>query len=85
MVDRCMRSDSTRCDPSPITLDLWSRVIQLGSQLQESFLTHLSTIRISLIMLWLCVDHMIQQGVCPWGFHIQTHWQSRHTGKIQTH
>ncbi len=50
------------------------------------------------MMPWLCVDHMIQQGVCPMGFSytdplaIQTHWQSpdplaksRLTGKIQTH
>ncbi len=31
-----------------ITLDLRSPVIRLGSQLKESFLTHLSTIRFSL-------------------------------------
>ncbi len=43
MVDRCMRTDSSR-DPSGITLDLQSRVIRLGSQLKESFLTHLSTL-----------------------------------------
>ncbi len=49
-------------------------------------------------MPWLCVDHMIQQGVWPMGFSypnplaMQTHWQnpdplakSRPTGKIQTH
>ncbi len=47
MVDRCMRTDSSPCDPSRITLDLRSLVIRLGSQL-ESFLTHLSTIRFSL-------------------------------------
>ena len=45
MVDQCMRTDSSCCDPSRITLDLRSRVIRLGSQLEESFLTHLSTIR----------------------------------------
>ncbi len=49
MVDRCMRTDSSRCDPSRITLDLWYLVIWLGSQLEESFLTHLSTIWFSLI------------------------------------
>ncbi len=33
-------------------------------------------------MPWLCVDHMIQQGVWPMGFSypdplaIQTHWQN---------
>ncbi len=48
MVDRCMRTDSSRCDPSRITLDLQSLVMLLGSQLEESFLTHLSTIRFSL-------------------------------------
>ncbi len=49
-------------------------------------------------MPWLCVDHMIQQGVWPMGFSytdplaIQAHWQnpdplakSRPTGKIQAH
>ncbi len=55
MVDRCMRTDSSRCDPSHITIDLWSLVIWLGSQLKESFLTHLSTIRFSLRMLQKCV------------------------------
>ncbi len=34
--------------PTRITLDLRSQVIWLGSQLEESFLTHLSTIRFSL-------------------------------------
>ncbi len=48
MVDRYMRTDSSRCDPSRITLDLRSPVIQLGSQLKESFITHLPTIRFSL-------------------------------------
>ncbi len=48
MVDRCLRTDSSRCDPSRIYLDLWSRVIWLGPQLEESFLPHLSTIRFSL-------------------------------------
>ncbi len=50
------------------------------------------------IMPWLCVDHMIQQGVWPMGFSypdplaIQTHSQNPHplsksrpTGKFQTH
>ncbi len=50
MVDRCMRTDSSRCDPSHITLDLRSVVIRLGSQLEESFLTHMSTIWFSLMM-----------------------------------
>ncbi len=50
MVDRCMRTDSSLCDPSHITLDLRSLVIWLGPQLEESFLTHLSTIRFSLII-----------------------------------
>ncbi len=49
-------------------------------------------------MPWLCVDHMIQQGVWPMGLSysdplaIQNHWQnpdplvkSRPTGKFQTH
>ncbi len=40
MVGRCMRTDSSRCDPSHITLDLWSLVIWLGSHFEESFLTH---------------------------------------------
>ncbi len=48
MVDRCMRTDYSRCDPSRITLHLWSRVIRLGSQCEESFLAQLSTIRFSL-------------------------------------
>ncbi len=48
MVDRCMRRDFCRCDPSRITLDLRPQVIWLGLQLKESFLTHLSTIRFSL-------------------------------------
>ncbi len=46
MVDRCMWTDSSRCDPS-----LRSRVIRLGSQLDESFLTHLSTIWFSLSII----------------------------------
>ncbi len=49
MVDRCMRTDSSRCDPNCITLDVRSLVIRLGSQLEESFLTHLSIIRFSLM------------------------------------
>ncbi len=48
MVDRCMRMDSSCCDPSRITLNLRSLVIRLGSQLEESFFTHMSTIRFSL-------------------------------------
>ncbi len=44
MVDRCMRTDSSRCD-------LRSQVIGLGSQLEESFLTHLSTIWFSLSII----------------------------------
>ncbi len=48
MVDRCMRIDSSHCDASRITLNLQSRLILLGSQLEESFLIHLSTIRFSL-------------------------------------
>ncbi len=50
MFDRYMRMDSSRCDPSRITLDLRSLVIRLGAQLEESFLTHLSTRRFSLII-----------------------------------
>ncbi len=48
MVDRCVRKDSSSCDPNGITRDRRSRVIRLGSQREESFLTHLSTIRFSL-------------------------------------
>ncbi len=48
MVDRCMRADSSLCDPSRITLDLWSWGDMAGSQFEESFLTHLSTIWFSL-------------------------------------
>ncbi len=48
MVDRCMRTDCSRCYPSRTTLDLRSLVIRLGAQLEESFLRHLSTIRFSL-------------------------------------
>ncbi len=48
MIDRCMRTVSSSCD-------LRSRVIQLGSKLHESFLTHLSTIQVSLnIQQWHC-------------------------------
>ncbi len=52
----------------------------------------------SIIIPWLCVDHMIQQGIWPMGFSypdplaIQTHWhnpdpltKSRLTGTIQIH
>ncbi len=42
MVDRCMRTDSSYCDPSRNTRD------RRGSQFNESFLTHLSTMRFSL-------------------------------------
>ncbi len=42
MLDRCMRKDSSSCDPSRITRD--RRVIRLGAQLEESFLIHLSSI-----------------------------------------
>ncbi len=31
MVDRCIRTNSSRCDPSHITFDLRSRLIHLGS------------------------------------------------------
>ncbi len=54
MADRCVRIDSSRCDPSRITLDLLSQVIWLGSQLEESFLTHLSTIQFSLVVGQTC-------------------------------
>ncbi len=44
------------------------------------------------IMPWLCVDHMIQQGVWPMGFSYtdplanpDPQTKSRPTGKIQTH
>ncbi len=37
-----LRTDSSCCDPSRITLDQRSRLKRLGSQLKESFLTHLS-------------------------------------------
>ncbi len=50
MVDRCMRKDSSCCDPSRITINLQSLVIRLGSQLEESFLMHLSTIWFSLMI-----------------------------------
>ncbi len=40
---------SSRCDPSHITLDLRSLVIGLGLQLEESFLTRLSTRRFNII------------------------------------
>ncbi len=53
MVDRYKRTDSSHCDPSRITLDLWSLVIWLGSQLEESFLTQLLTIRFSLMVYYL--------------------------------
>ncbi len=48
MVDRCVRTDSLRWDPSCITFNLRSLVIRLGFQLEEVVLTHLSTIRFSL-------------------------------------
>ncbi len=48
MADMCMWTDSSRCNPCHITLAMLSRVIWLGSQLEESFLTHLSTIWFSL-------------------------------------
>ncbi len=39
-----------------------------------------------LIMPWLCVDHMIQQGVWPMGSsYPDSLAKSRPTGKIQTH
>ncbi len=57
MVDRCMRTDSSNCDPSRR-----SRVMRLGSQLEESFLIHLSTIGFSL-NTDLGRD-TLQRGVC---------------------
>ncbi len=58
-----------RCDPSRITLNLLSRVIRLGSQLEESFLTHLSTIRFSLI------THMPSLVKAPGPLlYIESHW-----------
>ncbi len=51
-----------RCDPSCITHDLRSRVIRLGSQLEESFLTHLSTIRFSLRVASLCSALAVEWG-----------------------
>ncbi len=48
-----MRMDSSHSNPSCITLDLWSLLIWLGSQLKDSFLTHLSTIQFSLNILSL--------------------------------
>ncbi len=54
MVDRWMRTDSSRCHP-----------IQLGSQLEESFLTHLSTIRFSLnANLYLLLPTLASQCTC---------------------
>ncbi len=72
MLDRCMRKDSLSCDPSHITLGLQSRVIWLGWQLEESFLTHWSTIRFSfttslnpLVVLiwdvWFCFNKQINK------------------------
>ncbi len=60
MVDRCMRTDSSHCDPSCITLDLLSWLIRLGSQLEESVLTHLSTIPFSLIITYCDTSYLIQ-------------------------
>ncbi len=44
IVDRCVRKDSSSCDPSRITQDHRFLVMQLGSQLEESILMYLSTI-----------------------------------------
>ncbi len=60
MVDKYMRIDGSRCDPSRITLHLRSRMILLWSQVEDSFLTHLSTIRFSL-NTYVCVYHHSQQ------------------------
>ncbi len=59
MVDRCVRKASLNCDPSHITLDLQPRVIQLGSQWEESTLMHLATIQFSfyaMVLLNLCIQ-----------------------------
>ncbi len=65
MVDRCMRTDSLSCDPSRITLDLQSLVIWLGSQLEESFFTHLSTIRFSLSLFFYQPRHVVFASWLP--------------------
>ncbi len=49
MIDRCVRKDSTHCDPSHITQDHRNHVMQLGSQRMESNLMHLS-----IIVFFLC-------------------------------
>ncbi len=58
MVDRCVRKDSSSCDPSRMNRDHRSRVMRLGSQREESLLMHLSTIRFSfyvMVLLNLCI------------------------------
>ncbi len=58
MVDRCVRKDSSSCDPSHITRDCRWRVMRLGSQREESVLMHLSTIWFSfhaMVLLNLCI------------------------------
>ncbi len=47
---------------------------------------HCYTLVETFLMPWLCVDHMIQQGVWPMGFSYPDPLaKSRPTGKIQTH
>ncbi len=58
MVDRCVRKDSSSCDPSRITRDHRWRVMRLGSQIKESVLMHLSIVRFSfyaMVLLNLCI------------------------------
>ncbi len=92
MVDRCMRMDSSRCDSSRITLDLLSQVIRLGSQLEESVLMYLSTIRFSLSIE--CLSHLSEKDTeerqkwivtrkCCTTYLVST--QNRHTMNIAMH
>ncbi len=59
MVERCVREDSSSCDPNRIIWDRRSRVMRLGSQREESALMHLSTIWFSfyaMVLLNLCIS-----------------------------
>ncbi len=68
MIDRCVRNISTSCDPSHITWDHRSRVMQLGSQQVESILTHLSITWLSFLyqgfMIFIMyINKMLMKGI----------------------
>ncbi len=64
MVERCVREDSSSCDPSRITWDRRPRVMRLVSQREESIFMHLLTIWFSfyaMVLLNLYINKILMK------------------------